>query len=201
MKHIFSLLAVALLFGSCSSLMYSGNTAAALSTLTATMADNLTPTKDPATGLYGYLNDFGVWVIPPQYRSAEGFGDGLAVVATYNHYGIIDITGKFVTPPVFTSYIDILSAKRSITSGRLPGLKLWVLEDPETGLEGYVNHFGEWVIAPQFESAGSFSDEGYAAARLPNSNWGAIDRSGKFVIAPNFTYSYQAERAASRLAW
>lgn len=201
MKRIVLLVAVVAICSSCTSLLYSGGQGNPLGAISSAAGDHLNKAQDPATGLYGFINDFGIWVIEPKYRSVEGFGDGLAVVATQNHYGIIDVTGKFVTPPVFTSYLDILAAKRSITSGRMAGWNLWSLEDTETGLKGFINHFGEWVIAPQFESVGSFSDAGYATAKLPGGRWGAIDRTGKFVIAPNFSYSYEAERAASRIAW
>ena len=31
-------------------------------------ASRLTPVENPSTGLYGYVNDLGMWVIQPKFR-------------------------------------------------------------------------------------------------------------------------------------
>lgn len=56
----------------------------------------------------GYINEFGVVVIPPRFSSAMPFENDRAVVNTSddyrNHYGLINKKGEFVFPP---SYQDI----------------------------------------------------------------------------------------------
>ena len=63
-----------------------------------------TPAEDPATGLYGYINDLGMWVIPPRFESVQSFGsNGMARVRLGGRYGVIDPSGQFVIPAVFSS--------------------------------------------------------------------------------------------------
>ena len=90
-----------------------------------------TPAEDPATGLYGYINDLGMWVIPPRFESVQSFGsNGMARVRLGGRYGVIDPSGQFVIPAVFSSSGDAAEAMQSITKGRMTGLELWAQEDP-----------------------------------------------------------------------
>ena len=50
---------------------------------------------------------------------------------------------------------------------------------------GFIDHSGEWFIAPQFLIAGSFS-EGRASASTDGETFGFIDLAGKFAIPPEF---------------
>ena len=51
-------------------------------------ASRLTPVESPATGLYGYVNDLGMWVIQPKFRSAQRSGAGANRCAVGSHkYG------------------------------------------------------------------------------------------------------------------
>ena len=60
-------------------------------------ASRLTPVESPATGLYGYVNDLGMWVIQPKFRSAQRFrNNGLARVQIGVRYGAINMAGKVV---------------------------------------------------------------------------------------------------------
>ena len=62
----------------------------------------MTPVENPATGLYGYVNDLGMWVIRPKFRSAQRFrNNGLARVQIGVRYGAINMAGKVVINPVF----------------------------------------------------------------------------------------------------
>ena len=83
-----------------------------------------TPAQDPATGLYGYINDFGMWVIAPKYDYVQAFGSsGMARVKVGNRYGAIDPTGQLVIPLVFSSGSNATAAIQSIEKGRLPGIE------------------------------------------------------------------------------
>lgn len=168
-------------------------------TMTFAGSGDLTLSKDRGTGLYGYLNDLGMWAIPPQYKSASSFNsDGLACVQVGGLFGAIDRLNQFVIQPRFRSWSDIRNAVTSLTSGRYAGIELWAQDDPATGLVGYLNHFGEWAIPPQYETGYDFYD-GYAIVSPGQRRWGVIDRMNRFVIQPNFGSSGEARNALNRL--
>ena len=76
-------------------------------------ASRLTPVENPATGLYGYVNDLGMWVIQPKFRSAQRFrNNGLARVQIGVRYGAINMAGKVVINPVFEHSYDVDNAIR-----------------------------------------------------------------------------------------
>ncbi len=66
------------------------------------MADGLAPCYDQGSGLYGYVDLSGRWVIPPQYGSAQRFRSGCAVVSREIdgqwYDGVIDVQGREVLP-------------------------------------------------------------------------------------------------------
>lgn len=158
--------------------------------------------EDPGTGLYGYLNEYGLWVIEPKYRYAGEFDEdmGWAVVSVYgNYYGAIDTRERTVIQFRFTTSYDVQSAIRSIEKGRYRGIDLWPEEDGGTGLYGYLDYYGEWFIEPQYLAAGEMYDEGVAVVQFLDEMWGAIDRYNKVVVAPNFTTSFDAKQALRTL--
>ena len=71
MRHKLLLFVVAWIVSSCSPLLYSSYLP--IGDKVQLAGKSLTPTEDRATGLYGYLNDFGIWVIPPQFKYAGSF--------------------------------------------------------------------------------------------------------------------------------
>lgn len=197
LSHLFLLLP---LLWSCSTAgpAVFGNTAGRLMSRTGI---RYTPAENPATGLYGYVNDLGLWVIQPRFDDAQHFNDcGLARVRIGNRYGAIDPLGKWVVAAVFSNGYTVDAAIRSIDKGRLPGIELWSECDSESGLYGYLDHYGRWAIAPQYLSAHEFSSNGIAVVKVNTGRWGAIDRRGTIVIQPNFGYAYEAEAAAQRLS-
>lgn len=201
MKPIIQLLtlAAATLFVSCAALSNLMLPVTQGGTMTFAGSGDLTLSKDRGTGLYGYLNDLGMWAIPPQYKSASSFNsDGLACVQVGGLFGAIDRLNQFVIQPRFRSWSDIRNAVTSLTSGRYAGIELWAQDDPATGLVGYLNHFGEWAIPPQYETGYDFYD-GYAVVSPGQRRWGVIDRMNRFVIQPNFGSSGEARSALNRL--
>ena len=199
-RSIFIIAAVAVMT-SCTTGLYPSNIASygSVNPLTTSIGENLTVTEDPATGLYGYLNNFGLWAIAPQFTYAQSFYDGLAVVKIGNRYGAIDVAAKVVIKPEFESSLDVSSARSSIVKGRLPGIELWATEDPATELYGYLNHYGDWAIAPVYPHAKSFDNDGFAVVKSPEGGWGVINRAAEWVIAPNFESSLDASSALRRL--
>lgn len=51
-----------------------------------------------AHGKYGYVNQAGKWVIPPQFDSAQEFVDGMGAVRVNQKWGAIDLQGKTIVP-------------------------------------------------------------------------------------------------------
>ena len=60
--------------------------------------EGVAPCGDPGSAYYGYVDQTGAWVLPPQWVGATAFSNGYAVV--YNDQGsaIIDHTGRAVVP-------------------------------------------------------------------------------------------------------
>ncbi len=159
-----------------------------------------TPAEDPATGLYGYINDLGMWVIPPKFDAVQNFGSsGLARVRVGNRYGAIDPTGQWVIPAVFSTSSNATAAIQSLAKGRLPGIELWAERDPATGLFGYLDHYGRWAIAPQYRNCGTFGQQGIAVIQIEDGHWGAIDRQGAMVVQPRFNNASDVRNAVQRL--
>lgn len=197
MKRLTLLLLAAVLTTACTQLLYS-NYALGGEQMTR-ITRGLTPTQDPATGLYGYLSDVGLWALAPQYKSAGGFRNGLARVQVMSGYGAINPLGQWVIQPVFQWSSECDNAMNSIFKGRLPGIDLWVSKDVNTELYGYRNHYGAWHIEPQYEEVSSFNGDGFAAAKPIRGRWGVINRQNQWVIQPNFETRYLALDALKRL--
>jgi hypothetical protein len=81
----------------------------------------------------------------------------------------------------------------------LPGIELWLTEDPETERYGFLNHFGEWHIPPQYEDGSDFDSDGFAVVKPVNGRWGVINRQNQWVIQPNFEWKHEAQSALQRL--
>ena len=159
---------------------------------------NLQATEDPGTGLCGYLNEMGVWALPPIYSYAGDFDTdlGLAVVTLQGgRCGAIDVFGNTVIEFNFYSTYDVRSAMSSIKKGRYTGIELWPIQDRATGLYGYLDHYGNWHIQPQYLYTTDFTNEGFAVVQFGEEKWGAIDRSNRVIIQPNFTSRYNAKNA------
>lgn len=166
------------------------------------VSNNLRAVEDRGTGLYGYLNNFGVWAIAPTYRYAKDFDSeiGLAVVSISNgNWGAIDVLGQTAILFNFDSQFDVESAIRSMKKGRYRGIDLWEVYDPVTQLWGYLDYTGNWHLAPQFKNAKGMSDRGIAVVQFKNGLWGAITRQGQIVIQPNFTSQFDVDSAIRNL--
>jgi hypothetical protein len=103
-------------------------------------------------------------------------------------WGYIEKTGKFVIQPQFDDDQDMLaSGNFSEGLAAVPVIHKKALSDYVVEVSstwGYINKAGEWVIKPQFERAGSFS-EGLAGVEI-DGKWGYIDKNGNFIIKPQF---------------
>jgi hypothetical protein len=64
-------------------------------------------------GKWGFINQNGEWVIPPQYEYAMNFQDGLACVKENGRYGYINKEGKMSIDAI---YIDAVSFSDGLAS-------------------------------------------------------------------------------------
>lgn len=200
MRKLFLLLGIGLCVSSCSILAPSLTTTGPRRAIAAADGRRLTPAEDPATGLYGYLNDLGVWAIPPRYQSASAFNDaGVACVRFGNRYGAINRMNQVVVDFNFRDWSIAQSAIQSLSKGRSQGLDLWLEQDAATGLHGFLDCRGEWFIAPQYTGGYNFNDRGFAVVAVAEGRWGAINRRGEMAVQPNFSTSGEAESALRRL--
>ena len=131
--------------------------------------------------LYGYIDHKGNTVIPPVFRDAGQFSEGLASITTVaGQKGYIDKAGLLVI---------------KLTSGRggqfNEGLATWAVEIDGPTKMGYIDHTGKIVIEPRFDMAHDFIDgvaEVYfsekvtsASGPITRTGHGYIDKTGRFV--------------------
>ena len=171
----------------------------------------LFPARAAASAPLGYIDGSGQWRIAAQFQTAAPFTEGLAVVGDGARSAAIDDAGKPVIP-WFTGLLYPPSQgllcfvpggaieptwfgrlRRSMFGG--PG------DDPYpaawwniTGQAGFMDTAGKTVIAPRFEpklnflvGGCGFGSTGYAAMRQDGKE-GLIDRTGRWVVPPEYEY-------------
>ncbi len=140
---------------------------------------------------YGYINRRGQMVMKPQFDTAEKFHDGLALVAQGGSRvkvgpgkywriptkrGYIDKTGKFIIP----------LGKYNLANTFSEGLAAVWMESPcDRSCYGYIDTTGTVVLEQKYQTAGEFTN-GTADVRMSDDKWGVIDKSGKFIIPPEY---------------
>jgi HEAT repeat protein len=173
-------------------------------TLTTPFSEGLAAVRDR---FYGYVDHTGKFVIQPQFEEAYGFSEGLAQVGDTNHLmGFIGRNGKWIVPPRYRAF----SPHSNFSDGLacVPTNDVTMKYPFESGTDtkfkwGYINTNGEQVIDFRFDEANAFS-EGLAAVsenlkaeyvdetngehlvQPPFSKGGYIDKTGKYVIPPQF---------------
>jgi serine/threonine-protein kinase len=139
---------------------------------------------------WGYKNEIGKVIIPPQFQDAGNFSDGLARVRLGYHWGYINETGTKVIPPLFGWVGDFSEGLARVVVG--------------SGKLVYINKEGEFVSQYQFDGGLDFS-EGLAAVMI-DKKWGYVGKNGqgvdvvielKFDEAENFSNG----RARVRIDW
>lgn len=126
-------------------------------------------------GLYGYIDSTGAVIIPPKYKGAGEFSEGLAPVRENGYYGYIDETGKYVIAPQY-DYAESFHNKYA---------KIF-----SEGFPNYINRFGIQTL--QFKCSEIFPfNDGYAIVYTPYINGirkaGVINEYGSLVIDTAFS--------------
>lgn len=120
-------------------------------------------------GMWGYVNDEGLEVIPCRFREVSNFSEGLAAVKIGSSWGFIDKQGDIV--------IDFKYPR----VGNFKGDLAWVTT---ANGSGYINRKEVFVIPPRFDR--TFDFEGEVARVILGGEYGLIDRNGKFITKPNY---------------
>lgn len=126
--------------------------------------------KEP---IYGYINAMGEPVIPPQYRLAGRFSNGLAPVVDLDTDKLvyIDKTGKIIIDPG-VEYFDPIAGVGSMVFSE--GLAFCQ--------KGYIDTTGKLIIAAQDNwSSGRPFSEGRASIRI-DGKIAFIDREGNVIV-------------------
>ena len=161
-------------------------------------------------GYYGFIDESGSWVIPPQFHGPGYFSeDGVAPVflrrnpdrrpRSFIYSGIIGTSGEWVKEPRYG-----LEMEYSFSEGLIGTI---VRESPgyksKDDMGGYMGPSGEWVIEPTiqvgeegwlgyFHEADSFIGESHTAVGVlagketKEYRCGVIDQKGGFIIEERF---------------
>jgi hypothetical protein len=136
---------------------------------------------------WGFINSQGI-VVPPQFDYVCDFSEGLAQVKVGDKWGFINRVGEMVVTPQFDRAAKFSEGLASVRIGHQ-----WGAIDPT----------GNLVIPLQFDLLDRFSEGlaiAYTGGTVKNSKyygktdrlvidcgmWGAVDKTGNFVIAPRF---------------
>ena len=119
---------------------------------------------------YGFVDKDGKLVIPPKWRCAHDFYDGLVLVENdYGKWGFIDEQGNEVIPCKW-------SEASEFSDGLSRVKEVW------RGGEGFINKEGKIVIPCQIKKVRDFHEGMASTYSSKASRWGYIDKTGKLAI-------------------
>ena len=178
------------------------------------MVDGLLPVKQ--NNRWGYVDRVGHVVIKPTYDAADNFHEGFAGVKVERKWGFIDQNGKMVIHPLYDIVGTFQGGVASVwVTGKRPAETRCSFinrrgkmafpqkflaatdfregvaraRDVGSGLWGYIDRSGKYVIAPSFTNEQDFG-EGFAAVDYGSGVGngateklsGYIDTSGRLVL-------------------
>lgn len=129
---------------------------------------------------YGYLDKEGSIAVPFKFIDAGVFGSGLAPARIDELWGYIDKTGNFVVTPKYKYAWSFKEGAARYFDGYSYG---FIKIDSEAN-HNKISNMGQAI----YSVASDFS-EGLACVQDPNGLFGYIDKSGNYVIKPQFTYA------------
>lgn len=157
-------------------------------------------------GLYGFIDSTGQVIIPPKYRSAGEFSEGLAPVRENGYYGYIDESGKYVITPQYDYAGSIRNGLGVAFQKGKAGLldkngtillpfqyqNIEILQNGMTilttisNLKGIADNNGNLIIDTSYLSIYEFNEGIVTLLRENVKKWqnnaGAIDSTGKFIV-------------------
>lgn len=123
--------------------------------------------------IYGFANQYGQIIAPPQYSIAHNFKENLALVGLKNKIGYISKLGTIVIPIQYDDAEDFSEGLAAVKQNTK-----W----------GYIDQIGNIVI-PFIYNTSRPSSEGLIAVK-EGRKWGYINNSGEAVIPPIFDEAY-----------
>ncbi len=120
---------------------------------------------------WGYIDDKGHFIIPPQYDYAEPFQkNDLAVISMKDLTGLINRSGEYVVKPIYRS-IDAFSEGRAAVNDK----------------QGYsvMDEQGKILTSKRYPYIGTYH-EGRAVFQNDAYQYGYLDRQGKEVIPAQY---------------
>jgi hypothetical protein len=122
---------------------------------------------------YGFIDPTGQMVIPPLFDDADSFSEGLALVRQGQAVGYIDRQGNFA---LRSQYDPFFPFSDGVTSISLPNDR-----------QVFIDKTDKIVVRLNFDGyAGPFW-QGLAIARNQDYQFGLIDKTGNFIVEPQFT--------------
>lgn len=120
-------------------------------------------------GEYSLINQYGQFIVHPQYSSINPFSEGRAIVMDDKGFKVINERGKVLTSKAY-SYIGNYKNGRALFSGT---------NQEGQYLYGFLNKLGKEVIPLQYESASSDFYEGKVVVKNTNGKYELINLNGK----------------------
>ncbi len=133
-------------------------------------------------GKWGFIDGLGNYVVNPQYDAAGNFSEGLALVKVGDKCGYIDVSGNTVIEPQFSCTMSnsILEPDSIIDPGNFSS---WRMKFVSLSLARVINRPIQ-AGKPRVIKSGSFWS--FSSNGAATSKYGYIDRTGKYVIEPQF---------------
>lgn len=133
---------------------------------------------------YGYINQEGVFVIPPELKYTQFLSNRLNFSENRlplrqeidGKIGYVDKRGEFVIEPQFDEAESFDEGLAEVC---------WKLENRSSSKCGYINLLGDIVIEPQFRYAHSFQEGTAIVYPLNRDAIGVIDKQGNYLVEPN----------------
>lgn len=159
--------------------------------LAAAEEPTLWPACDEETGLWGYIDETGAWVIEPQFGRAYHFHGGCAIVDTQDvpdwegecTQGVIDETGAYLLEPVY----DIDDTCCYDGAGLLYLVNRW----DGDWQSGWFNIPNRYFSGLHWTECLAQADTPYIQVNMDYSVSGLADRStGEIVLPVEYSYLY-----------
>ena len=159
-------------------------------------------TTHPQTGLWGFVDYLGRWVVKPQYSEVKPFGSDnyyeYTQIKQEGRWGNIDRNGEVISLPIFFTCDEATYALRQYEHGRALEAWRYPVTNPADGKWGWVDWSGEWRIQPQFQEVSHFAnDTGLFATAKYDGYWMVIGDTGEFLSRNVFTLSSEAWTAGN----
>ncbi|PYZ97691.1 hypothetical protein CR205_03605 [Alteribacter lacisalsi] len=125
---------------------------------------------------WGYINETGQFMIPPELEAAGAFQENGLAVVTFGGAGIMNETGRFIVPPEY-EVISSFSEELAVMI--------------KNSLYGLLNQAGNEMLAPSYFWISDYKERRavYQEADDPI-RYGYLDESGTPVIPAHYLYAY-----------